>query len=363
MSAAPESTVECTHCQTANPTTARYCMHCAERLPLPIGEFFAGRYTIRNYIGAQGIARRYHVTDTAPSIDRGSRAPTVPLTLVELRSNRGWSPEAEDYYLTQFMNEAAQLSFLQELPAVPILHQGLTERGNRRFFVLAGVPQITLQATLEKRQRPFPPDVVIDWGIRLCDLLARLHAQTPPVLLTNLRPGNIGVIGPTVRIFDLDITRHVRTDGLPAIPKDDGFTAPEQLAGLVEPRSALYSLAAIMANLLTNQPPPAASPDSNALNRINVRVPEWLSHLIAINMSAAPYDRYARAEDMAADLRRQHVTDAIPCRACGAENPRTEIYCQECARALLISMQECEVCTQEMPINARFCPNCGIKVS
>ncbi|MBN1285562.1 MAG: zinc ribbon domain-containing protein [Anaerolineae bacterium] len=351
MSTSPETEIVCTHCRTANPAGKRYCAHCAERLPLPLGEFFAGRYTVHAYGEGQGVARYYRAGDT----EAGA------LTLVELRQNRGWSDDAQAYYRDRFTHEVQLLAQLQHLPAVPILYQDLTERADRLFFVLDGMPEMTLRTALEKRQRPFPPDVVIDWGIRLGEVLAHLQAQELPA--PDLDLDAIGVAGHTARFPDLGIIRRVRTDGLPILPEAGGFTAPEQLAGQAEPRSALYSLAAVMAALLTNRPPPAPSPDEDVLIHMNTRVPRWLSYLVAINLSAEPYDRYAHVEDFIADLRRQQVTDTITCRACGAENRRTEIYCQECARALMQSMAECEVCGQEMPVNARFCPNCGIKVS
>jgi serine/threonine protein kinase len=203
--------------------------------------------------------------------------------------------------------------------------------------------------------------VVIGWGIQIGEALAALHAQA--LLLHDLSPQTVGVVGPAARLFDLGVIRRVRTDGLPIMPEANGFAAPEQLAGQPEPRSTLYSLAALMATLLTNAPPPPPSPDLDAIGAANARAPAWLSHLIAINMSAEPYDRYAHAGDMIHDLRRQRVTDTIDCRACGAANPRTEIYCQECARALLESVEMCEVCGREAPLNARFCPHCGIKMS
>lgn len=351
MSVSPTAEIVCTHCEVANPIADRYCAHCAERLPLPAGEFFGGRYTVRRYLDVMGIARRYQVVED-----------DSPLTLLELRRNRGWSDDAQTYYRAQFAREVQLLTGLQSLPAVPVLHQDLTERANRLFYVLSGVPDTTLRSALENRQRAFPPDVVIDWGIRLGELLAYLHAQDPPLLFSDLSLDTVGIVGHTVRLPDLNIIRRVRTDGIPVLSEDNGFVSPEQLAGSVEPRSEIYSLAALMAALLTNRSPPAPSPDEDLLSRINPRVPEWLSYLIAINLSAEAYDRYARVEDFVADLRYQQVTDTIVCRACGAENRRTEIYCQECARALLQSMDACEVCGQEMPVNARFCPNCGIKL-
>jgi serine/threonine protein kinase len=346
--------VSCTNCQTVNPAARRFCARCAELLPLPVGAFFAGRYTVRRSVGVGGIGRGYRVTD-----ERGAPG---PLLLTELRQNRGWAPEARDYYRAQFAREVELLLALQELPTVPILHQGLTKRGDDRLFFVVVAPGETLQTALEKRKHPFPPDVVVDWGTRLGELLEHLHGQEPPLIHGDLHPGKLVLDGPTVRLTDLNIIRRIRTDGLPAIPEDNGFVAPEHLAGQAEPCSDLYSLAATLAVLLTNQPPPPPSPAIDAINRRNARVPEWLSHLIAINLSVAPYDRYASAADFVADLRRQQVTDTITCHACGAQNRRAEIYCQECTRPLLQSTRTCEECGQEMPINARFCPSCGVRV-
>lgn len=363
-----ELTVPCTHCQTINPASARFCAHCAELLPLPRDEFFAGRYTIGALIGVQGVGRSYRVTEARwKPAARGGPDPAPPpgdLILTELRDNRGWSAEARAYYREQFAREVALIEALQDVPAAPRLHQGLTERGeDRLFFVTVAPPDETLQAALEKRKRPFPPDVVIDWGIRLGELLSRLHAHEPPFVYADLQPARLHVDGPGVRLADLNLIRRIRTDGLPYVAEANGFTAPEYRAGRPEPRSDLFSLAATLAALLTHQPPLAPSPDVEALHRLNERVPSWLSHLVAINLSEAPYDRYASADDVVADLRRQSVTDTVACRVCGAANRRTEIYCQECSRPLMQSARHCAGCGHAMPVNARFCPTCGVQVS
>lgn len=365
----PAQTVDCTHCQTANPASARFCAHCAELLPLPPGEFFAGRYTIRELAGVRGIGRSYRVIDSewvaAPAGPDAADAPAPPgLILTELRRNRGWSPEAQAYYREQFTREVNLLAKLQDLPAVPRLYQDLTERGEDRLYFVAIPPQgESLRAALDKRSRPFPPDVVIDWGLRLGELLARLHDEAPPHVLGDLAPETLYTDGPGVRVADLGLIRSVRTDGLPPEREDTGYAAPEYLDGRPEPRSDLFSLAATLAVLLINQPPLSPSPDVEALHRINDRIPPWLSHLIALNLSEAPYDRYASAEDIIADLRRQQVTDTTVCRVCGATNRRTEIYCQECSRPLMQTTRLCEECDHDMPVNARFCPTCGVQVS
>ena len=369
-------TVHCTLCETASAASARFCPHCAELLPLPAGEFFAGRYTIRALIGVRGIGRSYRVEDSAwkpgappaspgaTADDRPPDAPPANLVLTELRHNRGWTTEAQAYYREQFAREVALLATLQDLPTVPRLVQDLTERGEDRLFFVSEVPSgETLQQALDKRSRPFPPDVVLDWGIRLGELLARLHSQSPPFVHADLQPDALYVGGASVRLADLNIIRRVRTDGLPHVIEDNGFAAPEAVAGRPEPRSDLYSLAATMAVLLINQPPLAPSPDVDVLHRINARVPAWLSHLIAINLSEAPYDRYAHADDVIADLRRQQVADTVACHVCGAPNRRTEIYCQECSRPLMHSTRQCDSCDHAMPVNARFCPTCGVQVS
>ncbi len=337
-------------------------------MPLPDGEFFAGRYLIRGQIGVQGIGRHYWVSDieVAPGEPGAVVEPEAPaaLVLTELRRNRGWTEAAQAYYREQFTREVTLLAALQDLPTVPRLYQELTERGeDHLFYVTVAPPAETLQAALEKRNRPFPPDVVIDWGIRLGELLARLHGHEPPLVLGDLQPGTLYVDGPVVRVGDLGFIRRTRTDGLPPTVEEDGFAAPEYVKGRPEPRSDLYSLAATLAVLLVNQPPLSASPDVEALHRINERIPSWLSHLIAINLSDAPYDRYASAGDIIADLRRQQVTDTTPCRVCGAPNRRTEIYCQVCSRPLMQSTRRCDSCDHEMPVNARFCPTCGVQVS
>lgn len=52
------------------------------------------------------------------------------------------------------------------------------------------------------------------------------------------------------------------------------------------------------------------------------------------------------------------VVTTVTCRTCQRVNTSGEIYCQGCAR-VLAGQRPCPHCSQSMPANAQYCPQCG----
>ena len=48
----------------------------------------------------------------------------------------------------------------------------------------------TLEKILEKYGAQ-PEEVVVEWAMQLCDVLMYLHAQKPPIIYRDMKPGNI----------------------------------------------------------------------------------------------------------------------------------------------------------------------------
>lgn len=95
---------------------------------------------------------------------------------------------------------------------------------------------------------------------------------------------------------------------------------------------------------------------------MNPQVPQWLSDLIAINLSEEPRERYESAAKMREDLQNHRVTATIQCTSCGTANERSLIYCKNCAHTLLSTPRRCRHCAEFIPANARYCPRCGKEV-
>lgn len=98
--------------------------------------------------------------------------------------------------------------------------------------------------------------VAVVWGIALCDVLAYLHARTPPIVFRDMKLQNVMIDSRTTRpvLIDFGITRQLAPTGGTAIGTW-GYVPYEQITGRAEPRSDIYSLGATLHALVTGRYP------------------------------------------------------------------------------------------------------------
>jgi serine/threonine protein kinase len=103
---------------------------------------------------------------------------------------------------------------------------------------------------------------VFSIGLQLCDVLEYLHSQQPPIVFRDLKPANI-ILAPEGKVYVIDfgIARFFK----PGQSKDTialgspGYAAPEQYGRVqTTPRADIYSLGAVLHQLLTGKDPSEA---------------------------------------------------------------------------------------------------------
>lgn len=357
----PVVRVTCPGCRTTAAATGLFCARCGQLLPVQDGAVYAGEYRVEKMIGQGGMGRVYRAL---------SLADQRPVAIKELVDDRGWSAEERAPYLKAFQREAELLAHLRVLRTVPQLVAPFREWNGRYFFVMEFVEGKNLLEALRERGQPFEVDTVIHWAVELCELLRVLHNEQPdPIVHQDLKPENIILRRPgqgygDIVLLDFGVARFVRVGTkLSVYGGTSGYAPREQFVERrPQPRSDLYSLAACMHHLLTGRDPTENPPPFPPARKLNPQVPEWLSQLIAINLSDDPRERYDSAAKMREDLLGRRVTATLTCPSCGTENERSLIYCRRCARALVRAASTCRNCAQFIPVNARFCPHCGSKV-
>ena len=140
-------------------------------------------------------------------------------------------------------------------PALPRILEAFS-RGRQHYLVMEHVSGRSLEEILDDASLVLREETAVNWIVQLCDLLAYLHSQEPPLLFANLKPSHL-LVEASGRLravgWNLDSLflpwegRDPRTLGTP------GYAAPEQQGGTATPASDVYAAGRILYALLTRQ--------------------------------------------------------------------------------------------------------------
>lgn len=172
-------------------------------------------------------------------------------------------------------------------PGLPVF-EGEYQNDVMRCVVREYVKGVPLQALMDKGV--LADDRVISIGLQICDVLAYIHAQQPPVIHRDIKPQNI-IIGKdgAVRLIDFGISRRYdkNAKGDTVCFGTAEFAPPEQYGfSQTDGRADIFSLGVLQRYLLTGETGEAADAkiDNKRLRRIIARCTAF-----------SPRERYADA--------------------------------------------------------------------
>src|SRR5215469_8925919 len=284
--ALPAQATSCAVCRhyfgTASPTQPVQATKAA--LPPPLaastgalrpGMLFAQRYRILDKVGEGGFGVTYKAEDLdhhrwLVAIKQINLSLLTPQQMIEVTDT--------------FNREVGYLSRLKH-DSIPRIYDHFTDP-DHWYIVMDYIAGETLEDKLKKARRGrFSTQKVFDIGMALCDVLAYLHAQRPPIIFRDVKPANI-MLTKTGRIYliDFGIARH----HAPGQARDTAplgspaYAAPEQFGkAQTTAQTDVYGLGATLQTLLTGKDPLEIAVSGEKQGRkIKRRVPRKLRPLL-----------------------------------------------------------------------------------
>lgn len=294
-----------------------------------------GRFSIKHELGRGSIGVVYLAHD--PIIDRDVAIKTFHsrLSMVERKQHE-----------QHFINEARAAGRLAHANIVTIYEA--SSEGDSTYIAMEYLQGRELSKLLDAGHR-FKPDDVASIAWKIADALD--HAHKRGVVHRDIKPANIFLVDDhQPKIVDFGIARtpnrisdQPQSNDAPLTLFHDNilgtpnYMAPEQAIGqTADARTDIYSLGAVMYEMLTFRKPFQAEDTDKLLHQIAFKaapephtiepgVPLALSKIVVKAMSKKADKRYQTAEEMALDIKR-HLTRTRreherPAKAAADEQP------------------------------------------
>lgn len=221
--------------------------------------------------------------------------------------------------LKDVLNNRAEADVLKNLhhPCLPQVFDFLEADGDV-YTVMDYIPGNSFKEYLDAGTE-FKEKSVLIWARQICATLSYLHSQKPPIIHSDLKPGNI-MLKPdgNICLIDFNISASLDGDTAWVTGYTNGYAPPEQIEALrynqneldhslwktIDRRADIYSLGAVLYHLMTGKKP---SQDENGyvedIRSRGIRINQVFAHIIMKCLEPRPEKRYQSAEALLSDLK------------------------------------------------------------
>jgi serine/threonine-protein kinase len=265
-----------------------------------VGEVVADRYELEELVGTGGMSSVYRARDRL--LER-----RVAIKVLHEHYSR------DEDYVERFRREARSAAKLSHPNIVTVIDRG--EADGRQFIVFEYVDGENLKQLVGSKGR-LPVREALELGIQIGRALAFAHTQG--LVHRDVKPQNVLLAGGDAKVTDFGIARSLDMQvGLTqtgTVLGTSEYISPEQATGRqVDARTDIYSLGAVLYELLAGQPPYSGdSFVSVAMRHVNDPVPS-ITHArpdVPLRVDAAlrralakdPDDRFETMDELVAEL-------------------------------------------------------------
>ena len=267
---------------------------------MPAGtQLSGGRYRIVRSVAAGGMGAVYRAVDT--------RFDDEPCAVKEMLD--GYQSDIERSQAVDWFRREAKLLLKLNHPCIPRVRDSFVERG-RHYLVMDFIDGRTLAEVFAREgnvpgigdARGVSEARARSWAQQVCNVLAYLHRQDPPIIFRDLKPSNVMVTDrDEIKLIDFGIARTFQSQHQSTIIMTLGYAPQEQLLGMPEPRSDIYALGATLHRVLTfhdaanNKPTIFSFPPVRALRP---DISPAFEQVIVKALALAPEQRWGSAAEM-----------------------------------------------------------------
>ena len=261
--------MRCPNCGLDNSSGASFCARCGAELLAPARDSLqpgqtmnGGQYRITRRLGKGGMGAIYLAENT--------QAFNRPCVVKEMLA---YFEAGEEHQARQrFEQEARTLATLKH-PGIPDMYGYFSERGHN-YIVMEYIEGENLESFVSTEEgtgervaeEPLDSEQAVRYGVQICRVLDYLAQVKPePVVHCDIKPANIIIDRNSQQAVLVDFgtakARYLRSLlGRPDQDRDSvygtvGYAPPELYRGQAVPKSDVFSLAATMYHLLTDDDP------------------------------------------------------------------------------------------------------------
>lgn len=259
-------------------------------MTLERGALLYNRYRILEILGQGGMGSIYRAVDDNLGVE------------VAVKENLFTTEE----YARQFRREAIILASLKH-PNLPRVSDHFVIDGQGQYLVMDYIEGEDLRERMDTMP-VIPESEAIVIGVAICDAMAYMHTQRPPVLHRDIKPGNVR-ISPNGHIFLVDfglakIVQGGQQTATGARAMTPGYSPPEQYgAARTDHRSDVFSLGATLYAAVTGTIPEDSlartmeQVELTPVRKRNPKVSRRLASAIEKALAVHPDDRFQSAEE------------------------------------------------------------------
>jgi serine/threonine protein kinase len=286
---------KCHRCGEINPSNAVFCTRCGYSVR-PLND----QYHIVEDI-AKGSLKALYKAEDMECFNR--------IVAIKKFIPRDESPEARYEARRSCERESALLARLNH-HSIPSVHCYFSSDHNW-FLVMSFVEGETLESRWQRGRRSnrLTNEEIIQIGLELCNVLHYLHSPQRAIVFRDLKPSNI-VLDKDKHLYLVDFgsAYELKTSRMqgPVDLGTPGYAAPELAHKQSSPRSDIYSMGAVLFQLISGKRPPNTAASSEHLevenHRVSLHTPSRLWDLVTRMMKDDEDERPASVLEVRKDL-------------------------------------------------------------